>query len=65
MSAFLFLICGAMRLARFNVQASVVDSRYFVGLPIPAAAACVAVIIFRVPELVLTRNLTGLFLPTN
>ena len=41
--AFLFVVCGALRLARFNVQRNVVDSRYFVGLPIPAAAAQVAV----------------------
>src|SRR5688572_17608920 len=37
-----FVICGALRLARFNVQAQKpVDStakRYFVGLPIPAGA---------------------------
>ncbi len=39
-SAFLFLICGAMRLARFNVQASKLKS--FAGLPIPAAAGLVA-----------------------
>jgi CDP-diacylglycerol--serine O-phosphatidyltransferase len=39
-SAFLFLICGAMRLARFNVQSSNLKS--FAGLPIPAAAALVA-----------------------
>ena len=37
--AFLLPVAGAMRLARFNVQAGKVDKRYFVGLPIPAAAA--------------------------
>jgi CDP-diacylglycerol--serine O-phosphatidyltransferase len=37
--AFLLPVAGSMRLARFNVQAQVVDKRYFVGLPIPAAAA--------------------------
>ncbi|MCK9229281.1 MAG: CDP-diacylglycerol--serine O-phosphatidyltransferase [Syntrophales bacterium] len=36
--AFLFVVCGAMRLARFNVQLSIVDSKVFNGLPIPAAA---------------------------
>ena len=35
--AFLYLVCGALRLARFNVQKTSVDGRYFVGLPIPAA----------------------------
>jgi CDP-diacylglycerol---serine O-phosphatidyltransferase len=43
--AFLFVVCGALRLARFNVQKSVVDGRYFVGLPIPAAAAPVAALV--------------------
>ena len=40
--AFLFVVCGALRLARFNVQTAVTDRRYFVGLPIPAAAGLVA-----------------------
>lgn len=42
LAAFLFVVCGALRLARFNVQRHVVDSRFFVGLPIPMAAAQVA-----------------------
>jgi CDP-diacylglycerol---serine O-phosphatidyltransferase len=42
LAAFLFVVCGALRLARFNVQRHAVDGRYFVGLPIPAAAAQVA-----------------------
>jgi len=37
-----YVTCGALRLARFNVQASGVARRHFVGLPIPAAAAVVA-----------------------
>jgi CDP-diacylglycerol--serine O-phosphatidyltransferase len=49
-AAFLFLVCGVLRLARFNVQKHVVDSRFFVGLPIPAAAAQVAALVFFVPE---------------
>ena len=36
--AFIFLTCGTLRLARFNVTASSSDSRYFVGLSIPMAA---------------------------
>jgi CDP-diacylglycerol--serine O-phosphatidyltransferase len=51
--AFLFLLCGAARLARFNVQKNPVpknpgrsDRRYFVGLPIPAAAAAVAAMVY-------------------
>jgi CDP-diacylglycerol--serine O-phosphatidyltransferase len=43
--AFLFVMCGTMRLARFNVQRHVVDGRYFVGMPIPAAAGQVAAVV--------------------
>jgi len=37
-AAGLYVICGALRLARFNVQRDDVAKRNFVGLPIPAAA---------------------------
>jgi len=42
LAAFLFVVCGALRLARFNVQINTVESRYFSGLPTPAAALLVA-----------------------
>lgn len=42
LAAFLYVVCGALRLARFNVQVNTVESRRFVGLPIPAAAGMVA-----------------------
>ena len=52
-SAFLFLLCGAVRLARFNIQKNPVpknpgrpDRKYFVGLPIPGAAALVAAVVY-------------------
>src|SRR5438132_14028968 len=35
---FAFVGCGALRLARYNVQAATGDNRYFTGLPIPGAA---------------------------
>jgi CDP-diacylglycerol--serine O-phosphatidyltransferase len=38
LAAFLFMICGALRLARFNTQTGTLSGDYFVGLPIPAAA---------------------------
>ena len=41
-AAFVYCACGALRLARFNVNTAVVDKRYFQGLPSPAAAALVA-----------------------
>jgi len=51
--AFLFLLCGAIRLARFNVQVNPVPKnpgragrKYFVGMPIPAAAAMVASMVY-------------------
>jgi CDP-diacylglycerol--serine O-phosphatidyltransferase len=42
LAAFLYVVCGALRLARFNVQVETVESKRFVGLPIPAAACMVA-----------------------
>jgi CDP-diacylglycerol--serine O-phosphatidyltransferase len=41
-AAFLFVVCGTLRLARFNVQQASMDPRYFNGLPIPAAATLIA-----------------------
>lgn len=38
LAAFLFAACAALRLARFNTQASSSDKRYFQGLASPAAA---------------------------
>lgn len=48
-ASFVFTACGALRLARFNVQVGSVDPRYFVGLPIPAGAAAVASVIIWHP----------------
>jgi CDP-diacylglycerol---serine O-phosphatidyltransferase len=42
LACFLFMACGALRLARFNVQATSVEKKYFQGLPIPMAAGIVA-----------------------
>ena len=51
--AFLFLLAGSLRLARFNVQKNPKPKNpgrpnrsYFVGLPIPAAAGLVAAIVY-------------------
>jgi CDP-diacylglycerol--serine O-phosphatidyltransferase len=38
LAAFLFLACGALRLARFNTMVNSITSDYFQGLPIPAGA---------------------------
>ncbi len=54
-AAFLFAVCGALRLARFNVQHYVQDElvskRYFQGLPIPAAAGILAATVLFYLEL--------------
>jgi CDP-diacylglycerol--serine O-phosphatidyltransferase len=42
LAASLYVTCGALRLARFNVQFDNVEKRHFIGLPIPAAAEVVA-----------------------
>ncbi len=48
-AAFTFTICGAMRLARFNIQAG--NLKHFVGLPIPAGGGAIAATVhfFREP----------------
>jgi CDP-diacylglycerol---serine O-phosphatidyltransferase len=57
-ASFIFLICCALRLARFNVQASKpappevnakTAKRFFVGLPTPAAAGLLAAIVHFTP----------------
>jgi CDP-diacylglycerol--serine O-phosphatidyltransferase len=56
---FMYLMCGAFRLARFNLQATrprvliegatKTDKKNFVGLPIPAAAGLLAAIVHFAP----------------
>ena len=41
MVAFIYTASAALRLARFNTQVGTADKRFFMGLPSPAAAACV------------------------
>jgi CDP-diacylglycerol--serine O-phosphatidyltransferase len=45
LAASLYVTCGALRLARFNVQYDNVEKRHFIGLPIPAAAELIASIV--------------------
>ena len=42
---FLYVVCAALRLARFNVQVSGPESKDFIGLPTPAAAGLVAAMV--------------------
>lgn len=37
-TSFIFLLCGALRLARFNANISKINSSFFQGFPIPVAA---------------------------
>jgi CDP-diacylglycerol--serine O-phosphatidyltransferase len=60
--SFLFAVCGALRLARFNVQIHVVDKRHFVGLPIPSAAGALCGLIWAVPPTELTDTVRVVFL---
>jgi CDP-diacylglycerol--serine O-phosphatidyltransferase len=55
LAAFLFVMCGVLRLARFNVQKHAVDGRYFIGLPIPAAAGQVAAVVYFFPAPLASR----------
>ncbi|MGA2468213.1 MAG: CDP-diacylglycerol--serine O-phosphatidyltransferase [Thermodesulfobacteriota bacterium] len=54
LAAFLFVACGALRLARFNVQTSSGEVKYFKGLPIPAAASMIALTILLYHRLIET-----------
>lgn len=64
--SFMFVVCGAFRLARFNVQATrprvleegaaKVDKKSFVGLPIPAAAGLLAAIVHFAPTPVVAQT---------
>jgi len=42
LAAFLYFACGAMRLARFNLQHNTIEGKRFQGLPIPIAAYLLA-----------------------
>ena len=55
LAAFLFVVCGALRLARFNVQSASGEVKYFKGLPIPAAASMIALTILLYLRLIETN----------
>lgn len=65
---FLFLTCGASRLARFNISVNPIpknpgrpDRKYFVGLPIPAAAGMVASVVYAMDSQPLRNWLASVF----
>jgi len=49
-AAFVYCVCTALRLARFNTMLDVADKRWFTGIPSPAAAALVAGFVFIVDD---------------
>lgn len=61
LTSLIFIICGAMRLARFNIQKSPVDTHYFVGLPIPATAFFLATLVFYYPHRI-ENKITSVFI---
>ncbi len=63
--AFSYLICGAARLARFNIQShtpthptGLPQKKHFVGMPIPAAAGFIAAVVHFVSGVFKFNNLT-------
>lgn len=63
MTAFLFVTCGALRLARFNVQVNVIDKSLFNGLPIPAAAIVIASTVILLHHLGLEGPMNNIGIP--
>ncbi len=62
LAGFLFMVCGALRLARFNTQVGVISSKYFVGLPIPAAAGMVSATVLFFHKIGMTGLQSAVFL---
>jgi CDP-diacylglycerol---serine O-phosphatidyltransferase len=60
LASFLIVACGALRLARFNVQSGKVSQKYFIGLPIPAAACVLAtLVLFSTQSPAFLENMYG------
>jgi CDP-diacylglycerol--serine O-phosphatidyltransferase len=61
-AAFVYCACAALRLARFNTNLSVIDKRFFQGLPSPAAAALVVGFVWIMDSLGFKGGLEGRWL---
>lgn len=55
-AAFIYVACAALRLARFNVQLSTSDGKFFTGLPSPSAAGLVVFMVWTFHEFQLESN---------
>jgi CDP-diacylglycerol--serine O-phosphatidyltransferase len=65
-AAFIYVGCGALRLARYNVQMGSTESKAFTGLPIPGAGTVIASLVLFYSDVLGTlegRNYMVLFLP--
>lgn len=62
--SFLYLLCAALRLARFNTNINKVDSSYFQGLPSPGAAlAIIGYILFSLEQnLIMNKYISGFYI---
>lgn len=49
-AAFIYCVCAALRLARFNTMVEVADKRFFQGLPSPAAGCLVTGLVWALNE---------------
>jgi CDP-diacylglycerol--serine O-phosphatidyltransferase len=56
-AAFLFLVAGSIRLARFNIKAQAADRRFFTGLAIPGGAGALTLMVLLDPEPVVDLRL--------
>ncbi len=61
LAAFVFMACGALRLARFNVQVETASKKYFTGLPIPGGALMIAstVLFLNHSDIMVTKSFIG------
>jgi len=62
LAAFLFMACGALRLARFNSQIGIISSDHFIGLPIPAAAGMSATTVLFCHKLGMAGKINPIFI---
>lgn len=61
-TAALFIIFGAIRLARFNVMTSQVEPSVFIGVPIPTAAVFISILILLFEKYSILHNFSYILL---
>jgi CDP-diacylglycerol--serine O-phosphatidyltransferase len=62
LAGFLYMACGALRLARFNSQVDTTSSEYFVGLPIPGGAVMAATTVLFCHRLGISGKINPVFI---